>query len=215
MPTKMLPLNLFAFDDKDKHMLLPSYQAIAKIGQIYLVSDAIELEMILQFIKSKININFAYELSLQNVFTIDIGNRTFYICQVLLNKGPDYLQPPNNFNTNYEFHTIGLCKINMPIDDVVISIKSNADLLIEKLFSDNNTFGESESFYKKYEILTNDFTNLELVFTIEVLIEIAKYEISILVDDQIMMINFEDSMKANQSKTIVNIFSKMNCITSF
>jgi hypothetical protein len=222
----MLALNLSTIHIADKNILFASYKAIEKYGEIFLVSDRIETEIVLQNIKSTIQLDPNYFLQIQNLLKVDVEKKSFYVCQMLLDK---FYQKQNEIKeyvianryeietieNRYEYHTVGMAKINLHIEDMCIAQKQFDNKYLNALFSNEKDFGLSDLFNSRYKMVTEDFANLDHVFSTKVLEEIAKHDVLICVQNQILFIQFVDSMQANQSEIIADIFCKMEFISKF
>jgi hypothetical protein len=203
-------LNFPTADPEDKELLQNSYNALLHKSSMEIASDPVEMDDVLKRAMNLLTFPDNCQILIVNLFRYKTESIVFYIAQMLYDFGYHYKRKSVTLEDNYNFQIIGIARLNKDFGKIAIRPEVKADGLIGRLFKSDIQFSDNSDFNQKYYTVADRKENAFALFGRSALDAIASVKgAHIKIDKQDMLVMFDESMQAEQSRHIEKIFLSM------
>jgi hypothetical protein len=203
-------LNFPTADPEDKVLLQNSYNALLYKNSMEIASDPVEVDEVLKRAMNLLTFPDNCQVLIVNLFRYKAESIDFYIAQMLYDFRYHYKGRGVTLEDKYNFQIIGIGRLNKDFGKIAIRPEVKVDGLIGRFFKSDIQFPDNSYFNQKYYTVADRKENAFALFDRSALDAIASVKgVHIKIDKQDMLVMFDESMQAEQSRSIEKIFLSM------
>lgn len=202
-------LNLITPEIEDSSLLESSYNAFKDKDTIGIVLNSLEKEKIFRQTIDNLKIPLNANFSFQNLFKLTAAKGCFYVAQCFVDFGyPVESKGSQSYIHKYEYQVIGIANLQVDLGVTHLRPENKVDRFMSFFFDTDIDFENADIFNERYYLYSDRKSHIQKYFDKPFITKIAKYKDVILISNGTQMfISFDDSMNANQTRILQDIFS--------